>query len=57
MLFLSDDVGHVVVSAMRWINPIPILVLFKLASTEDEVRALKLGTDDLLEKPYDFDKH
>jgi two-component system, OmpR family, response regulator len=37
-------------------NPVPILILSALGSTEDRVRGLANGADDYLPKPFEFDE-
>lgn len=37
-------------------NPVPILMLSALGSTEDRVNSLRNGADDYLAKPFDFDE-
>ncbi len=37
-------------------NDIPILMLSALGSTEDRIRGIRIGADDYLPKPFDFDE-
>jgi two-component system, OmpR family, response regulator len=37
-------------------NDVPILMLSALGSTEDRVNGLRMGADDYLPKPFDFDE-
>lgn len=53
---LADGSGHEIISAIRQMNPMPILALSEDAHTEHKVLALKNGADDFLQKPYELDE-
>lgn len=54
-LILSENAGQSVITAMREIQPMPILILSENSSTSDQVAALQNGADDYLEKPYSLE--
>lgn len=54
-LMLSESTGHEVITALREMQPMPILVLSENTSTMDQVQVLKNGADDYLEKPCDLE--
>lgn len=46
--------GYAVLSALRSAKPIPVLMLTAREQLKDKVRALDLGADDYLVKPFQF---
>ena len=55
-VILADGSGHEIISAIRQMNPMPILALSETTSTADKVAALKCGADDFLSKPFDLEE-
>jgi two-component system KDP operon response regulator KdpE len=54
-LGLPDIDGHEVIERIRAFDPnVPIIVLSAWGQTESKVRALDLGADDYVEKPFDM---
>jgi len=51
-LRLPDTCGEDVVREMRRRSPVPVIVLSWNAAVEDRVRALDLGADDYMTKPF-----
>lgn len=56
-VFLSEQAGQQILTAMRELQPMPILVLSACASMQDKVLALNQGADDFLEKPYELEEY
>lgn len=55
-LLLPDMDGFEVIGRIRQISAVPILVITALPETRNKVRALSLGADDYLSKPFDYDE-
>lgn len=55
-VLLSDENGQEIITAVRQMNPMPILALSEQASTADKVLALENGADYCLEKSCDVDE-
>ncbi len=51
-----DGAGVEYISAVREVNPMPILVFTEKDDVGERVKALKSGADDILHKPYDLDE-
>jgi DNA-binding response OmpR family regulator len=51
-LMLPDQSGFEVLSILRKNSPIPVIVITARALGEDKIRALDLGADDYLTKPF-----
>lgn len=54
---LSERSGRAVLSVMRELQPMPILILSKSASTQERVAALNHGADAFLAKPYELEEY
>ena len=52
-LRLPDGDGFELCQGIRAISPVPIIILSAYSQITDKVRALGLGADDYLTKPYD----
>lgn len=53
---LPDMDGFELITRVRQVSPVPILVITALPETRNKVRALGLGADDYLTKPFDYDE-
>lgn len=54
-IMLPDGSGLDFLVELRGNSDVPVLLLTGLGATSDMVRGLRLGGDDYLSKPYDFD--
>jgi two-component system KDP operon response regulator KdpE len=55
-LMLPDLPGTTVIESLRTWSRVPIIVLSVLGSEQEKVRALNLGADDYLTKPFGLDE-
>jgi two-component system KDP operon response regulator KdpE len=55
-LMLPDLAGTTVIEQLRTWSRVPIIVLSVLGSEQEKVRALNLGADDYLTKPFGLDE-
>ncbi len=55
-ILLPDMDGFELITRIRQVSPVPILVITALPETRNKVRALGLGADDYLSKPFDYDE-
>lgn len=53
---ISDETGIENITAIRKVNPMPILVFTEKNDVEERINLLKSGADDIVQKPYDLDE-